>query len=262
VILIDDGSTDGTGDIASSYDVRVIQTPNGGLSRARNLGLEAATGEIVAYIDDDAYPDPDWLHYLAARFAQGDWAAVGGPNLAPAGDGAVAQCVANSPGGPLQVLLSDREAEHIPGCNMAFRRAALMAIGGFDPQFRVAGDDVDVCWRLMEAGGKIGFSPCAVVWHHRRNSVKAFWKQQHGYGRAEALLEQKWPHRYNVLGHATWSGRVYGAGVVPFVGLKWRIYHGQWGSAPFQTLHESPPTLMHGVLHMPEWSVSWMRIAC
>ena len=258
VILVDDGSTDGTGDIASGYDVQVIQTPNGGLSRARNLGLEAATGEIVAYIDDDAYPDPDWLHYLAARLAQGNWVAVGGPNLAPAGDGPVAACIANAPGGPLQVLISDREAEHIPGCNMAFRRDALLAIGGFDPQFRVAGDDVDVCWRLMEAGGRIGFSPCAVVWHHRRNSVKAFWRQQHGYGRAEALLEQKWPSRYNVLGHATWSGRVYGAGVVPFIGLKWRVYHGQWGSAPFQSLHESPPTMMQGVLHMPEW---WLIIA-
>ena len=46
-------------------------------------------------------------------------------------------------------MLSDDLAEHVPGCNMAFRRAAIEAVGGFDPQFRIAGDDVDVCWRLQ-----------------------------------------------------------------------------------------------------------------
>ena len=95
------------------------------------------------------------------------------------------------------MLLSDREAEHIPGCNMAFRREALEAIGGFDPQFRVAGDDVDICWRLQDAGHRLGFSPAAVVWHRRRDSVRAYWRQQRGYGAAEALLERKWPDRYS-----------------------------------------------------------------
>src|SRR5256885_101342 len=61
VIVVDDGSTDGTAAIASEYDVRLIRTPNRGLSSARNTGLAAATGEIVAYLDDDAYPDPHWL---------------------------------------------------------------------------------------------------------------------------------------------------------------------------------------------------------
>ena len=104
---------------------------------------EAAAGDIVAFIDDDAYPDPDWITYLAATFMETDHAGVGGPNLTAPGDGPVAECVANAPGNPVHVLLSDDEAEHIAGCNMAFRKTALQAIGGFDPQFRVAGDDVD-----------------------------------------------------------------------------------------------------------------------
>src|SRR5207249_4837459 len=83
------------------------------------------------------------------------------------------------------------QAEHIPGCNMAFRKARLEAIGGFDPQFRTAGDDVDVCWCLQERGWTLGFSAAAMVWHHRRNSVRTYWKQQIGYGRAEAMLERK-----------------------------------------------------------------------
>ncbi len=155
VIVVDDGSTDDTAAIAGQYDVRLIRTPNRGLSSARNTGLAVATGEIVAYLDDDAYPDPHWLTYLAATFLSTSQVGVGGPNIAPAGDGPIAECVARAPGGPVHVLVTDREAEHIPGCNMAFRTAYLEAVGGFDPRFRTAGDDVDVCWRLhrLRQGG-------------------------------------------------------------------------------------------------------------
>src|SRR5439155_9858763 len=121
-----------TAAIAQEYDVRVIRTENRGLSQARTTGMSEATGEIVAYIDDDARPDPHWLQYLAATFTSTDHVGVGGPNIAPPGDGPIAECVANAPGGPLHVLLTDRLAEHIPGCNMAFRKSALEAIGGFD----------------------------------------------------------------------------------------------------------------------------------
>ena len=119
---------------------------------------------------------------------------------------------------------------------MAFRRSALLEIGGFDERFRVAGDDVDVCWSLQKQGRKLGFSPAAVVWHHRRSTIRGYWRQQRGYGRAEALLEQKWPEKYNAAGHVSWAGRVYGNGfftVFPHAG---RIYQGQWGTAPFQTV--------------------------
>jgi O-antigen biosynthesis protein len=262
VIVVDDGSSDATPSIVAEFDVRLIRLPeNGGLSRARNVGADSATGEIVAYIDDDAYPDPHWLHYLADTFESGFWSGVGGPNLPPLGDGIVAECVANAPGGPRHVLLSDREAEHIPGCNMAFRKAALQALGGFDAQFHVAGDDVDFCWRLLERGWKIGFSPAALVWHHRRNSLLAYWKQQCGYGKAEALLELKWPEKYNVLGHATWAGRVYGKGDRPYLRTTRRIYHGMWGSAPFQHLYHGSPTLLESLMHMPEWYVVMVVLA-
>jgi GT2 family glycosyltransferase len=128
------------------------------------------------------------------------------------------------PGALVTYVISDREAEHVPKCNMAFRKSALEAVGGLDEQFRVVGDDVDLCWRVLERGWKIGLSPAAVVWHHRRNSVLMYWKQQYGYGRAEALLQQKWPEKYNVLGHSAGSGRVYGKGQMPFLGVVSRIY--------------------------------------
>src|SRR5437660_5872904 len=135
-IVIDDGSTDGVGDIAAEYDVRLIRTENKGLSAARNLVWQSASVEIIGYIVDVTRHDPLWLTYLAAAFLKEDYAGVGGPNIPVPDDGETASCVAGSPGGPAHVLLSDCEAEHIPGCNMAFRKSWLEAINGFDPQFR------------------------------------------------------------------------------------------------------------------------------
>ena len=254
VIVVDDGSSDDTAAIASCYDVRLIRTSNRGLSNARNTGMEAATGEIVAYLDDDAYPDPHWLTYLAAAFLGTSHAGVGGPNIPPPSDGEIAECVSRSPGGPVHVLLSDREAEHIPGCNMAFRKSCLQAIGGFDPRFRTAGDDVDICWRLRDRGLTLGFHAGATVWHHRRNSLRAYWRQQIGYGGAEGQLARKWPEKYNGAGHLRWAGRMYGSGLSYALGLRRaRVHHGVWGLAPFQSLYAPAPTLLSALPQMPEW---------
>ncbi len=254
VILVDDGSTDGSAEIGRSHRCRVVSTPNRGLSHARNVVLAESTGSVVAYIDDDAYPDPHWLRYVARSFLDSEHAAVGGPNLTPPGDGWLAQCIANSPGNPVHVLISDREAEHLPGCNMAFRRDALEAVGGFNPSFRVAGDDVDVCWRLSDSGHTLGFSPAAVVWHHRRGSVRAYLRQQRGYGEAEGMLERRWPWRHDPTGSIYWSGRIYGRGFVNALGLRQgRIYQGVWGTAPFQSLYEPPQTGWLAQAQSPLW---------
>ena len=252
MIVVNDGSTDDTPIIAQGYSVRLINQPNKGLSAARNVGLVASNGSIVAYLDDDAFPHRYWLRYLAAAFNRSTHVGVGGPNLPPAGDGIVAECVAAASGNPLHVLLSDEIAEHIPGCNMAFRREALLAVDGFDTRFRAAGDDVDLCWRLHDRGWTIGFCPAAVVWHHRRNSVRAYWKQQYGYGRAEAQLEDKWPQRCNALGHIGWAGRIYSCGPGFANLLRQRIYHGIWGTAPFQAAQPPATNLVLSLLATPE----------
>jgi O-antigen biosynthesis protein len=259
VIVVDDGSSDGTAAIARECGYPAISTPNRGLSSARNTGLEAASGEIVAYIDCDARPDRDWLRYLAASFRATDHAGIGGPNLPPP-DGWIADCVANAPGGPVHVLLSDREAEHIPGCNMAFRRQRLLEVGGFDPRFRAAGDDVDICWRLQENGETLGFSAGAVVWHRARDSVRAYWRQQIGYGKAEALLERKWPEKYNVGGHYSWGGRLYGNGV-PQGLRRWRVYYGRWGTNLFQAMYKTESPALNSLALMPEWYLVILLLA-
>ena len=251
IIVVDDGSTDNTAAIAQRYNIGLIRTENRGLSAARNTGREHARGDIVVYIDDDAYPDADWLNYYRLAFQHSSHALIGGPNFVPLNDPPIAQCVARAPGGPTHVLLTDTVAEHVPGCNMAFRKSFLEEIGGFDPVFRVAGDDVDICWRIQEKGWTIGFAPAAVVWHHRRPSIRTFWNQQRGYGKAEALLQQKWPGRFTASNQVPWAGRIYRAGVHLLSGTRSVIYHGVWGEAPFQGLH-SASALWEHLAEVPE----------
>lgn len=248
VILVDDGSMDTTPQIASAFpNVRYIRhQKNFGLSVARNTGIAAASGEIVAFTDSDCRADEDWLYYLVDALVNSEFAGVGGPNLLPPDDARVAAAVMVSPGGPAHVMLTDREAEHIPGCNMAFYKQALNEIGGFDSVFTRAGDDVDVCWRLQQAGAKIGFNPSAFVWHYRRSTVRAYLHQQAGYGEAEAMLVRKHPENFNWLGGGAWQGRIYAPAKF---GVELRapvIYHGLFGSAGFQKIYASEPatTLM------------------
>jgi GT2 family glycosyltransferase len=235
VLVVDDGSTDATLQIARRFPVRLLPRGRLGLSGARNVGLEYAEGEIVAYIDADAQADPDWLTYLVLALEAPGTAGAGGPNPVPPDDPPVAQCVARAPGGPIHVLLDDERAEHVPGCNMAFWREHLIEIGGFDPIYRAAGDDVDVCWKLLDRSYEIRFHPSALVWHRRRDSVRAFWRQQLGYGKAEALVERNHPDKFNSFGHATWRGVIYGpSSILP---ARSRVYAGRFGDAPFQKLY-------------------------
>lgn len=262
IIVVDDGSTDDTARLADRPGVNLVRTMHSGLSSARNTGLNAATGDIVAYIDDDAYPDKHWLSNLSLTFQTTDHAGIGGPNISPTTDGPMHHCVANAPGNPSHVLIDDGEAEHIPGCNMAFRRDALLSIGGFDTQFRSAGDDVDICWRLREAGFTLGFSPTALVWHHRRGSIRAYMKQQIGYGSAERMLAQKWRNRLGGKTQVDWSGTIYGNGHTrPLRVRRPVVYHGVWGQAPFQSVYQSQPSRVSSLLLAPRFALTLVGLA-
>jgi glycosyltransferase involved in cell wall biosynthesis len=236
VVVIDDGSTDRTAAIAARHPgARLLTIPHGGLSVARNAGWQSARHEIVAYLDSDAYPTPEWPYYLALGLDDPGLGGVGGPNVPPPGDPAGAQRVARAPGGPVHVLTASDRAEHVPGCNMAFRRSDLAGVGGFDPVYTAAGDDVDICWKVLDAGRGIGFHPAALVWHHRRPGARAFLRQQRGYGRAEALVAARHPQRYNGLGAARWQGRIYNP-LAAHAGRR-RVYGGRFGTAAYQSVY-------------------------
>ena len=254
VILVDDGSTDDTAYIAAQFpQVRYIHQSNHGLSHARNTGAAAARGEVLAYTDSDCMADVDWLYYLIGTLVSGDYAGVGGPNVTPPAQNWVQACVAAAPGGPSHVLLTDTVAEHIPGCNMAFYRWAFESVGGFDAEYHKAGDDVDFCWRIQQAGWVIAFSPPAIVWHYRRFTLRAFLKQQDGYGEAESLLRFKHLIFFGPTGTAKWRGQIYGTPRFSWFINRPAIYHGTFGEGFFQSIYPTPQSEVATYLSSIEW---------
>ncbi|SDT89280.1 Glycosyltransferase, GT2 family [Verrucomicrobium sp. GAS474] len=254
VIFVDDGSKDDTQEIMRAFpDVRNIVQVNKGLSVARNVGIHASTGEIVAFTDSDCMVDKDWLYFLVQALDAGGFAAVGGPNISPPATDWIQATVASAPGSPSHVLLTDTVAEHVPGCNMAYWKWSLEEIGGFDPQYRKAGDDVDVCWRIMQLGHQIGFSPSAIVWHYRRFTVDAYFGQQRGYGEAEAMLRYKHLNYFGSTGSAIWHGRVYTqVRLDPFFSQP-LVYHGIFGTGFFQCVYPKGENPYLGLFGSLEW---------
>ncbi|HWL54567.1 MAG TPA: glycosyltransferase [Chthoniobacteraceae bacterium] len=269
IVLVDDGSRDNTQQLVADFEkarnarlaatgcklpdfLNIVQ-PNMGLSYARNAGARASSGEIITYTDSDCMPDPDWLYFMVGTLLSGDYCGVGGPNISPPAVNWVQAAVAAAPGGPSHVLLSDVVAEHIPGCNMMFHRWAFEGIGGFDVDYRKAGDDVDFCWRLQNNGGVIAFSPAAIVWHYRRFTLQAFRKQQEGYGEAESQLRFKHLIFFGPTGTAKWKGQIYGAPRFTWLLNRPVIYHGVFGQGLFQSIYPTPQSEIAAYVSCIEW---------
>jgi hypothetical protein len=238
VIVVNDGSRDATGAIARQHpSCRVIDLEHGGLSVARNAGLAAATGDIVAYADADVRVDPDWLTYLVQPFASTDVVAAGGLSLPPLDSPWIALCVARAPGGPTHVLLDDRTAEHVPGCNLAVRRDALQGHRRLQP-------DLPACRRrrrrvLAAAGGGRAnrVRTGGVVWHHHRASVRAYWRQQVVVRRGRVLARPHHSERFTGTKIA-WKGTHLHARCRSCWSLSRRASTwGFWGSPPSRPLY-------------------------
>jgi len=232
IIVVDDGSTDLTADLAERAGAKTIRAAHRGLSDARNSGIDAASGEIVAFIDADARADRDWLYHLVEAIVRREAVAAGGPNFTPH-DSDASSAFAFAPGLPTQVTGAGDELLQLCGCNMAIRKSALATIGGFDSSFTSAGDDVDVSWRLANAGGALIDAPGAVVVHERRANLRDYLAQQRGYGEGEGLLFRKYPLRganaRSLYGGAgSWLSALLGGP---------RVYHGAFGRGLFQSLY-------------------------
>lgn len=258
IIVVNDGSTDDTAEILDREEgIRVYHIEASGLSVARNFGAKMSTGEILAYTDDDCQPDVQWLSWLADAYAKTRHCAIGGPNLSPTPDSFALALTTAAPGAPTHVMLTDTLAEHLPGCHLSVRKTAFDDIGGFDPIFHTAGDDVDFCWRLRDAGYTLGFCGASFVWHHRRATIKQYLRQQIGYGHAEALLFKKHPHRFGENG-IRWEGCVYQGGALAMRAGDF-IYAGPTGEADYQSLSQNfvqPIRELH-----PKFSTTFSRLA-
>jgi len=270
VIVIDDGSTQDIAAIVRDFPgVRYHRQEHAGLSAARNLGMKKARGSILAYTDDDCIADEDWLGHIATGFDDPRWVACGGPNIPPSPRNSTEAIVAAAPGAPAHVMLSDAEAEHLPGCNLAIRRNTLEAIGGFRAHYLTAGDDVDICWRLREHG-HLRFMPGATVWHHRRRTLGAYLRQQRGYGHAEALLMRDHPDRFGPTGGARWRGAIYGDSTPADDLSEGSIFHGPLGTGLFQGIYQhTRPCALSGfssilwlLLALPPLILGWWWLSC
>lgn len=159
-----------------NYRFRILATGAVRPARKRNMGAAIATGDVLVFIDDDAYPREDWLATAAARFTDSAIHALGGPGLTPPEDPPAAQlsgAIFASPlvsgnfrcryfiQGPL------RRVEDFPSCNLFVRRAIFEEIRGFREDFW-PGEDTLLCADIQRQGYTLWYEPRAVVYHHRR----------------------------------------------------------------------------------------------
>ena len=192
---------------AAFLDVTVVaNTGPRGLSGARNTGMAHAVGDVVAFLDDDAIAEPDWLGRLLARYADADVLAVGGradpiwtgerPSwLPPEFDWVVGCSYRGQPATPAPV-------RNLIGCNMSFRRSALAGIGGFDPALGRVGripvgcEETELCIRLsqLHPGAVLWYEPGAVVRHlvtGDRTTWRYFHRRCFSEGRSKAIVARR-----------------------------------------------------------------------
>jgi GT2 family glycosyltransferase len=208
VVVVDNASsTPATWDVVTQEfagtRVTAVREPIPGLSRARNAGLLRATGEIVAFTDDDVVVDSQWLRQLAAGYARGTTVdCVTG--LVPSGElrtrvqGYFDDRVTWSKSVEPRVFSMDAPPADLPtfpfcvgrygtGANVSFRRSALLALGGFDHALGVGtptggGEDLDAFTRVLLRRRTLVVEPSALVWHRHRDELSELRVQARGYG--------------------------------------------------------------------------------
>lgn len=207
VLVVDNAPTDGAAravfhdQVGDDARFRYVLEPRPGLSCARNRGLAEASGEVIAYTDDDVSVDPKWVRALARAFAAEDVACVTGLVCTAAIDGPAELYFdarvswADSCRPHVYRLGSDDDDGLFPysagifgtGANFAFRADVLRRLGGFDEALgagtrTAGGEDLDAFVRVLQAGYALAYEPAAVVWHHHRSDLKGLRRQMYAYG--------------------------------------------------------------------------------
>ncbi len=210
VLVVDNNSKDQTREVAENISdlypgrFRYIHEPQQGLSHARNTGIRAARGDILAFTDDDVIVEPTWLDNLTAPLRSGDWGGAGGRILL--GDFQQPSWLtisgAHNLGGPLaQFDIGDQPIplDRAPfGASMSFKKSVFEKFGGFRTDLGRSGgnlignEDTEFGARIMDGGEKIVYVPSAIVHHaveERRLKKDYFLAYHFDYGRA--LIREK-----------------------------------------------------------------------
>ncbi|NOZ13404.1 MAG: glycosyltransferase [Acidobacteria bacterium] len=196
--IVVDASVDRTPSIVAEYaSVRLIRS-NAGFSRQRNSALEAVRFDVVAFVDADTCIPAGWLMGIAAGFARHPEAGgLAGDSFPPPGTDWMGRCIAavGHPGGGSLGLDANLEGiregiAFIPGCNAAFRKAALDAVGGYSLDFEYGGEDVDISRRLRAAGYCLEYEPAMGIYHQPHSPLPVYIKWNIGVGLTKYSLNR------------------------------------------------------------------------
>lgn len=199
IIVVNDGSTDKTGDILAGYhDIKILNTPGVGPAKARNIGVEQARGEFIAFTDADCIVEKDWLLKLLEGFREyPDAVACGGSQQLPADAGNFQKKIfkfmkkSGFLTGYMQSGSRIRESAHNPSCNVLYKAKEFRNESGF-LEGLWPGEDVELDYRLKKKGRRIIFNPEAIVYHYRPDSFKRFLGMMYRYGAAQGFLVRRY----------------------------------------------------------------------
>jgi len=193
-IIVDNGSTDQTAEIIKSFLVQYLYERRRGVSYARNRGIEASIGEIVAFTDPDCVVSTVWLNELVNAFDEQYVGGVAGAIIPYPGQTSAERYAARIRSHTQERPMSHPLPPFAMTPNIAFRREVFQQIGYFDTRFPRGGwEDADLCWRFFrETNLKLKYAPRAVVFHRYRTTAKAFFIQHVRYGYGLAILFTKY----------------------------------------------------------------------
>jgi GT2 family glycosyltransferase len=181
--------------------VQVIPTGSIGPGAKRDAALAHATGEVVAFLDDDTFPARDWLKNAVKYFDDPSVAAIGGPAVTPASDGlrqqasgAVYTSLLGGGNYAYRYIPKDsKQVDDYPTCNLLVRRQVTEQVGGFDTNFW-PGEDTKLCLEITRRlGMKIIYAPDVVVYHHRRPLFAGHLKQVRSYALHRGYFVKRFP---------------------------------------------------------------------
>lgn len=206
-IVVDDGSTEPLPGAALRHERPA------GPAAARNAGWHRARTELVAFVDADVEPDPGWLDPVLALFADPKVAAVAPRVRARGGSSGVAgyerdRSSLDLGAQPAQVRPMSR-VSYVPSAALVVRREVLRDLGGFDERLRF-GEDVDLVWRLLDAGRSVRYEPASVVRHDPRSGTARWLQQRYEYGTSAARLSKRHPGRLSCARLSRWSALSWG----------------------------------------------------